>query len=459
MKGRGLLILALVVFVPMQIGLAQEKKAPENYMWGINVFHPFPVPAYHQIGEFGSHTPDVLSANHLTWVRFNIKWRDLMPPEKWGVIPASNDPVWQPYDVMIDGLARKGIGLLAIVACGQIDMVSKNPSDVGADEYIKVAGQLTKAIVARYKDRIHYWALENEVNAWEGHASILFRFRKTTDQYWLNPSLNGFRDNLMETLYRSVKDADKDAKTVAPIHYGAWAGEITGFHDSYIPRNYDVLGVTLYSDYMNIVPPYLTPEQVAQDYVSRATKFSTANGRPVIVLETGFPSGEYRYKNPYWTEDGQQRFVSAFATAAMDHTDAILGFYFYRFRDTNPPGFSVTIGSQPQEDFFGLVDFAGRMKPSWLAYGQKIITYAASKEMLPFYANLILSYAPWIAVVAAGLVVVLLVLRRRRKSGTFSQKQPSQMVRRQPPFCPNCGKPTTLYPKLGYYCDSCRTFA
>ena len=417
LKGLGLVVLALVVLAPMQIGFAQEKKAPENYMWGINVFHPFAVPGYHQIGEFGFDTPDVLSANHLTWVRFNIKWRDLMPPDRWGVIPASNDPVWQPYDAMVDGLARKGIGLLAVVACGQVDMISKNPADVGADEYIKVAGQLTKAIVARYKDRIHYWALENEVNAWAGHASILFRFRKTTDPYWLNPSLNGFRDRLMETLYSNVKAADKDAKTVAPIHFGAWAGEIVGFHDNYIPRNYDVLGVTLYSDYMNIFPPYLTPEQVASEYVSKATKFSAANGRPVIVLETGFPSNQYGYSNSYWSDEGQQRFVSTFVDAAIDHPDAIQGTFFYRFRDTNPAGFSVTIGSQPQEDFFGLVDFAGRMKPSWLAYGRKIIEYTPSKGVESYIYYIIAVIL--IAITIVGVLVVRGRRKRRRTSPSY----------------------------------------
>jgi hypothetical protein len=415
LKPLGVLLIVLVLLALTPTGLGQEKKAPENYMWGINVFHPFPVPHYQQIGEFEADTPSVLSENHLTWVRFNIKWRDLMPPERWGIVPASNDPVWLPYDNVINGLAREGIGLLAIVACGQVDMVSRNPADVGSDEYIRVAGQLTHAIVERYKDRIHFWEIENEVNAWAGHASILFRFRNTTDQYWLNPSRNGFRDNLMETLYRNVKDADKNAKVVAAIHYGAWAGEIIGFHDNYIPKDYDVLGVTIYSDYMNVIPPYLTPEQVAEDYVSRAVKFSTANGRPIVVLETGFPSSIYYYKNPYWTDEGQQRFVSAFVDAAVNYPNVIQGIFFYRFRDTNPSGFSVTIGSQPQEDFFGLVDFAGRMKTSWLAYGQKIIQYTPTKEAQPFFTYAII-VALLIAIGAAGVLLVFIRRKRRRKN-------------------------------------------
>jgi hypothetical protein len=410
LKRLAIILIIMVLLTSTPTGLGQEKKAPENFMWGINVFHPFPVPSYQQIGEFSSDTPNVLSENHLAWVRFNIKWRDLMPPEKWGLIPASDDPVWQPYDNMIDGLTSKGIGLLAVVACGQVDMVSKDPSEVGPDEYIRVAGQLTKAIVERYKNRIHYWAIENEVNAWAGHASILFRFRNTTDQYWLNPSLNGFRSTLMETLYRNVKDADSSAKVVATIHYGAWAGEITGFQDTYIPSDYDILGVTLYSHYMNILPPYLTPEQVAKDYVASAVKFSEANGQPVIVLETGFPSGQFGYTNTYWTDDGQARFVSAFVDYAIDQPNAIKGIFFYRFRDTNAPGFSVTIGSQPQEDFFGLVDFTGRMKPSWLAYGQKIIEYTPVAGVQPYI------YYALVAIIGAAAIAGLLVYRRKRKS-------------------------------------------
>ena len=442
-----LLLISCIVLlaVPMQIGFGQQKKAPEDYMWGINVFHPFSVPSMQTVGEFDHDVPNLLSDGHVGWVRFNIKWRDIMPRERWGIIPGQSDPVWTPYDTMITALREKGIKLLAIVACGQIDMVSKDPTEVGPDEYIRVAGELTRAIVERYKDKISIWQIENEVNAWSGHASLLFRFRNVSDSYWLNPTQNGFREQLMETLYRSVKAADENAKVAVAIHYGAWAWEIVGYHEAYIPKNYDILGLTIYSHYMNIIPPILTPLQVAADYVKNAIKFAEANGRPIIVVETGFPSGDFGVqRNSYWTQDGQRSFVSAFVDEAMDHTNVIIGFFYFKFRDTNPPGFSVSIGSQAQEDFFGLINYQGQPKLAWPSYGQKIVEYTPIKP-----AEVLLPYT-WLVVpvVVAAIALAILVTRRRRKR---PQTLPTNVVEAFV-YCINCGRPR---PQFASYCSSC----
>jgi hypothetical protein len=441
-------LLALLVLANINMVVADELRVPGDFMWGINIFHPFSIPDMHAVGEYEPQTPSVLTENHLAWVRFNIKWRDLMPPEKWGQIPSQDDPLWGPYDSMISGLAEKNVGLLAIVACGQFDMVSRNPGDVGPDEYIRVAGQLTKAIVERYKTKVSIWQIENEVNAWAGHASIFFRFREITDPYWANPSQAQFRDRLLDALYQSVKEADGKAIVTVAIHYGAWSGEIFGFKDDYIPQNYDLLGVTLYSHYMNIVPPILSPEQVANDYVEKAVQFSVENRRPVVVLETGFPSGDFGVRrNEYWTEEGQSRFVSAFVDGAALQSDIIKGIFFYHYRDTNQPGFAVSIGSQAQEDFFGFVDYQGRPKLSWQAYGQKITEYTP--------APTIVTLTPYLyAAIALGAVfsVVAIVLLTRKRRRQVPRAMPFHSPTGEEGYCWNCGKPL---PDYAEFCSSC----
>jgi hypothetical protein len=284
---------------------------------------------------------------------------------------------------MVQKFHDEGVGMIAIISCGQIDMIPQredatncmNPSVVGAENYISNAVALTEAVVTRYKDKIKFWQIENEVNAWPGHA-MLMGFRARFEWYWLVPDWRNFRERLLSELYYAVKKADPSAQVIACISYVAWHPTLGLSPTWHVPRLYDCLGVTVYSHYLDSVS---SPEIVARNYVRQAYEFSILCGEPVIILEAGYPSANIGY----WSEDGQRRFVETISEEVMFYSHNIKGLFIYRYRDSNPPGTSLSRMSFPQEDYFGLVRYDGAAKSAWKAYGNKILYHYCKLDLKP----------------------------------------------------------------------------
>ncbi|MDG6910963.1 MAG: hypothetical protein JRN18_01270, partial [Nitrososphaerota archaeon] len=248
-----------------------------------------------------------------------------------------------PMDGLVKALKAQGISILPVLACGYNRMLPYGLTpDTGTDEYMKRAYVHVRLLVRHYKTDVGTWQLENEPNWWKMHEAGGWR----SGASWLEG--RGFRDALLRTLNDAVHEEDQGATTTVNLE----ADESQLDATEYV-RFCDVLGLDFY-------PNYKSAEPVDASAVRRSKDASKNTGKPILIAETGYPSGPSILG---YSQENQAAYLAQAVKGAYS-LDEVTGIGIWRYLDTSWRSFP------PQENHFGLVDEKDGPKSAWYRYGE-----------------------------------------------------------------------------------------
>ncbi len=218
---------------------------------------------------------------------------------------------------------------------------------VGVDAYLGQIALHGAGAARRYRGIVPLWNTENELN-WTPVHVLVAGWRMGRAWFDLD-----FLGRLLQTLHEAVhQGAWQDAQTTMNlnIHDPFWLTRMKEWEPFM-----DVVGLGAY-------PNYLFSRPVLSPLLLEAVEQAADNtDRPLMVLETGFPSGPL-----------ERGYDEALQLAYLEQTvhgtqeKGACGYLWYRLDDpieTPPPG-----GLQAVEAYWGLVDRSGERKASFLAY-------------------------------------------------------------------------------------------
>jgi hypothetical protein len=244
-----------------------------------------------------------------------------------------------PMDSFVNILTDHGLGVIPVVACGYQRMLPNGTKvDSDRNEYVKRASIHTRILVRRYKRKIRYWQIENEPNWWRLH--VLGGWR--TGFSWIDP--HGFRIQLLSELNKAVHAEDSTAQTIINLEAD------TKLDSRSFAPFCDVIGLDFYPNYKPYSP-------IDTSKFKKAKDVANDSGKPIIISETGYPSGPsfLGYTRSNQSEYVRKACLDAFAL------DSVNGIGLWRYSDTPWRSFPF------QENYFGLVDIRGKPKPGWKA--------------------------------------------------------------------------------------------
>jgi len=286
---------------------------------------------------------------------------------------------WELYDQMIDSLVASGIEPHIVVGAAydfQVPSTTSGrapgravPDNIGRESYLAHVYLHARAAVRRYRGRVHMWQLENELNG-AGETMLVVRWR--TGRSWLD---TGFQTAIMDVLARAVREEDPTALT-SHNFITDWK-LIKGVYDwredvrrwlSFI----DIVGVDTYPNYVFGWP---SRGRSVGKKVAQAVEIS--EGKPVMVLETGYPA---RPKHRGMSEGRQVEYARDAIGSAVEA--GACGFYDYLI--CSPEGYP-TEGPwsnrffQSIEPWWGFIRCDDTKRPAWFAY-VKAMEEARSQE-------------------------------------------------------------------------------
>jgi len=316
-------------------------KAPPNFMWGLTAYH-VPLPGY----ELYPEDLQKMAANGIKWISVDFAWKRIEP-----VRGAQYD--FSYFDMLTQEAAKNGIQIVGKLANGyNTPMRAVSPewtAFLSADDYLAEMDKYARAVVSRYGNTVHYWALENELNIDFFHVMLGWRAHTWSPQV---------KDKIVWTLNQAVHDSAPDAKTILTV-----STTLLPTFGNYIQRvsqqvNYDMVGMFDYPIYE------LNTNQDSLDngLCGRvATVEQTSGGKPALIMESG-----YQTSNSRRTPQAQAGYVTAVTKSAL-HA-GVGGVFFYEYLD-NPQEFL------PREQHFGLLQADRTPKPAWTDYGNLIKAY------------------------------------------------------------------------------------
>ncbi len=282
------------------------------------------------------------------FVRCWFNWRffepSLVPTDTLDTLLESSYQNW-PLDHLVNTLVEKGVDLIPVIGCGYARML---PDGLHVDKdralYLKRLAIHVRLLIRRYKGKVKHWQIENEPNWWSKHVEGGWR----SGVSWMDP--RGFREDLLKTLNDAVHEEDSGAVTIINLEGDGGMKNLNPY-----PPLCDIVGLDFY-------PNYKAASPINIDVFDQAQKLSKEIGKPVMISETGYPSGP---RVLGYTEGKQALYVKrAFEKASS--LDGIRGLGIWRHRDTTWRSFP------PQENRFGLKDAKGHPKPAWGAFKESI---------------------------------------------------------------------------------------
>lgn len=291
---------------------------------------------------------DSLSSIGADFVRCWFPWRFFeptpVPRDELRSLAARGYDSW-PTDGLVRALTGQGISVIPVLACGYQRMLPQGLSpDVGVEEYLERAYQHVKLLVGHYKGAIGCWQVENEPNWWVMHEAGGWR----TGASWREGK--GFRDALLKTLNAAVHEEDPRATTMVNLEADEERLEVTEYAEFC-----DLIGLDFY-------PNYKAAEPVSASVIKRADSIATTAGKPVMIAETGYPSGPSILG---YNKDKQSDYV-ALALRNAYFADRVTAVGIWRYLDTSWTSFP------PQENHFGLIDEKSGPKDAWYRLGRVI---------------------------------------------------------------------------------------
>ncbi len=316
-------------------------KAAPNFMWGLTAYH-VPLPGY----ELYPEDFQKMAANGIKWISVDFAWKRIEP-----VQGAQYDFTY--FDMLTQEAAKNGIQIIGKFANGyNTPMRAVSPewtARLSADDYIADMDQYARAVVSRYGNTVHYWALENELNIDFFHVLLGWRAHTWSPQV---------KDKIVWTLNQAVRDSAPDAKTILTVSttllptYGNYIQHVTQ------QVNYDMVGMFDYPSYKLIS----NQESLDNGLCGRVARVKqTSGGKPAIIMESG-----YETSNLESAAQTQADYVTAITRSAL-HA-GVGGVFFYEYLD-NPQEVL------PREKNFGLLQADRTPKPAWTTYGDLIKQY------------------------------------------------------------------------------------
>jgi hypothetical protein len=271
------------------------------------------------------------------WMRTQVTWRSVEPVvTNLGITVEDVDAHpgmitdyiqnhdWSVPDAMLAQILAAGLQPLVIVGHGyagtlpQFEGAVLTPDRIGKENYLGQIYLYARAVVERYNgdgDRdapgapvVRFWQLENELN--QAFLTAVWGWREPS---FLDAFQSAWQDwnfvtRLLRTLSTAVRTEDPEAWTTVNFHTDVPAEINEGFLQpswenairqwvSYI----DVIGLDAYPNYYSPLP---VKGDVLQARVATAREMGC--GKPVVVVETGYPSGPAERG---YTEAGQAEFI------------------------------------------------------------------------------------------------------------------------------------------------------
>ncbi|MFC1719099.1 hypothetical protein ACFL6S_35935 [Candidatus Poribacteria bacterium] len=258
---------------------------------------------------------------------------------------------WTATDSLVNPMANNGFVIVPWIGYGVtsnlpvINGKRATPDTLGHEQYLGCIYRYARATVRRYRDRIHHWMIEGELN--EAQLTALFGWREGSA--WTTEE---FLTKLIATLHDAVRAEDPDAKIVIVfhtdihegIHHDVRPGFINGamlagpYHWTEWLEKWkqylDIVGIDCYSNYYTADPIY------GADIGDRVT---TAKGivpdKPVIVFETAYPTAapDVTLPDPVsFTEEKQARYVGSAINSAID--SGANGFFYFTLQSKGMTG-------------------------------------------------------------------------------------------------------------------------
>ncbi len=258
---------------------------------------------------------------------------------------------WTAADNLINPMVDNGLVVVPWIGYGVTDNLPligderATPDTLGREQYLGCIYRYARATVRRYRDRVHHWMIEGELN--EAQLTSLFGWRN--GGAWASEA---FLTELIATLHDAVRAEDPDAKIVivfhTDIHEGIHHDVRPGFINGSMlagayhwtewlekwERYLDIVGINCYSNYYTADPIY------GADIGDRvATAKSMVPDKPVIVFETAYPTaapGTILPDPVSFTEEKQAQYVGDAINSAIDSGAG--GFFYFTLQSRGMVG-------------------------------------------------------------------------------------------------------------------------
>jgi len=269
-------------------------------------------------------------------------------------------PFW-PEPASQDRISPEPLGLTCST---KIAGETKNYRGIGREQYLAHAYLHAAGLSRRYaRDpaKVSWWNTENELNWAYIHTTVAgWRCGKS----W---SDRKFLAELLSALYRGIKAGNPEARSSlnVNIHDPKWILDLK----SWTP-DMDALGLGAY-------PNYLFPWPVMDWLLTAAVRqaVSRSQGKPVLVLETGYPAGP---KQMGWNEKLQAQYIADSVKGALGQ--GARAYIYFKLDDTD---LAIPVKSlQRVENHWGLVRLDGSRKPAFQAYQKAIADCSAGRCLI-----------------------------------------------------------------------------
>lgn len=319
------------------------------------------------VSWYGSASPNLAEMQELgvSFVRPYILWKEVEPKVLDATLTVakidadpelvSNYPViWAKIDERIDALVNGGFQLIVWVGQGftsdalplQVNGKIATPDNLGKDYYLGCLYRHVRAVVRRYKDRVHYWQIEGELN--EAPLAVLFGVRE--DSAWKDEE---FLTALIKTLRKAVKEEDNSAEITTSFHTdihpnihhdfrpstSLTGSELTGPYDwtEWLTRwapDLDIIAIGGYPNYYLADPIYGTE-------IGKRVRMAkeTVPDKQVVVLETSYPTPAPGVTLPDpadFTEEKQAEYVRSAISSALENGAS--GYFHFTFQSKGVTG-------------------------------------------------------------------------------------------------------------------------
>lgn len=304
---------------------------------------------------------------------------EMAHPEQGGRFAGMVD--WAPTDEIVEALTSEGISPLPLIGDAttaphlvlddenSIRLAPEAPSSqyldchgercvgyqgIGRQEYLGQISLHAAGAARRYRGKIFLWNTENELN-WTYVHVLTAGWRKGLA--WFDVS---FLEELLAVLHRSVLLGDLFTLTTMNfnIHDPLWMERLDRWSD-YM----DIVGLGAY-------PNYLFAKPVLSVLVDAAVRSAVqrSNDKPVMVLETGYPSGP---EERGYQEDLQCTYHKKAIDGTIEEGGA--GYILFRLEDLpNPPPWWEL---QAVEHYWGLVGIDGRRKEAYDLFAEIVASH------------------------------------------------------------------------------------
>lgn len=280
---------------------------------------------------------------------------DAVRADPAGIAAWSASRNWSGFDQQLGAMVAAELVPVPIIGHGYTPTlpllagVPAAPDVLGREEYLARQYRFTRAVVERYDGdgiddapsglRIDLWQTENELNqafftaifGWR-HPAVLGAFGSAW-QDW------AFVTRILETLRLAVKDADPTALTTMNFHTDVHPGlnedfELPGWVEAIAlwRDQMDVVSFDAYPNYYRAAPP----DGNRVGAIAAAVQAYTC-GRPLLVMETGYPTGP---AEGGYDEEKQAQFIRD----AFDSSVAagVRGFFLFGARGSETHAATIT---------------------------------------------------------------------------------------------------------------------